>query len=210
MNRKDFVYSPEAYAEWYGERWMQRIRTANDLRREYITHATVKIPKISLTLPRKINLNDKQCLELGFGCGMGLWILSWMFPRARIYAIDFNPAAKKLIPEIESVLHNPLVSLNIGDCRKIHTPSETFDFVSSFDFYEHLPEKIYWQVVREVYRVLKPGGWHSVYVGQSRGTGTHVRVVPQKQTKHELASVGFEVVSNFVFKKPGRGRENGN
>ena len=50
------------------------------------------------------------------------------------------------------------VEYKIGDVQNLQFEDETFDFVISNDFFEHINHQEKINVIKEVYRVLKPGG----------------------------------------------------
>ena len=75
-----------------------------------------------------------------------------------------------------------------------------YDWINCCDFFEHVPEAAYWLILKEVKRVLKPGGLMGVYVGQPKLV-QHIRIVPPEQTRKEMESVGYKALSNFLYTK---------
>ena len=140
-------------------------------------------------------------LELGFGFGTSLWWLASRFAGITIDALDVSPLFGKLIPYLRGLMGDRLGDIWIGDARAIGKPDSTYDWINSSSVFEHLPEESYWSVLRECYRLLKPGGVLGVFVDQVPG-GEHGRVVLPDQTQRELESIGFKAIHERLFFKP--------
>jgi len=140
-------------------------------------------------------------LELGFGFGTSLWWLGSRFSNIVVDAVEVSPLFAKLIPFLKELLGNRLDDAWIGDAQGIPKPDGYYDFINASSLFEHLPETVYWNVVRECFRLLMPGGGLGVWVDQDRDE-QHVRVVAADQTRRELESVGFKALSDYLFCKP--------
>ena len=96
-----------------------------------------------------------RALELGCGRGVGTELILDVFRAERVDAFDLDPrmvalARKRLVPR-GSKAH-----LWVGDATAIPVVSGTYDAVFDFGIIHHIPQ---WrQALREVTRVLKPGG----------------------------------------------------
>jgi ubiquinone/menaquinone biosynthesis C-methylase UbiE len=101
-------------------------------------------------------LEGLQVLEIGCGRGVGTQILLERFGAARVHAIDLDAdmvrrARRRLAPYGDG-----RVRLDVADATQIPAPDASFDAVADFGIIHHIPD--WQQAVREVRRVLKPGG----------------------------------------------------
>jgi ubiquinone/menaquinone biosynthesis C-methylase UbiE len=100
-------------------------------------------------------LNGGVALEIGCGRGVGVAIILERFGADHVDAFDLDPdmvarARQRLAP------HAGQVRLWSGDATNIAAPDGAYDAVFDFGIIHHVPE---WRrAVREVTRVLKPGG----------------------------------------------------
>lgn len=96
--------------------------------------------------------DGKVCLDTG--CGIGT-LTNYMGTNAKsMIGIDYNVDA---IENARRAFTN-YASYQLMDCRKLEFADATFDVVLSFEFLEHLNEEDQHKYLREVIRVLKPGG----------------------------------------------------
>lgn len=103
------------------------------------------------------DLRDKRLLKLD------LWneinntqILCWAAKKgAQVYGLDISEHIVKQAKERFKEM-NLKGKLIVSDVRDIKFPNNYFDYVYSMGTIEHIPE--YSQAIKEVYRVLKPGG----------------------------------------------------
>jgi len=138
-------------------------------------------------------------LELGFGMGTSIYWLLNHFENITLDGIDFCSHMEKLIPYIKQLDEKRVKKLQIIDAA-LYT-SGAYDFINSCSFFEHLPSPVYWKVIKNCYKLLKPGGWLGVYLDQTPGP-QHIRVVPPEVTREELESIGFRSITNYLFCKP--------
>lgn len=94
-------------------------------------------------------------LEVGCGCGVGIELIFDIFGAESVDAFDLDPhmielAARRLRARGDSV------RLWTADTTAIPAASNRYDAVFDFGVIHHVPN---WpDAIREVYRVLKPGG----------------------------------------------------
>lgn len=97
----------------------------------------------------------ERALEVGCGCGVGAEIVLDRFGAARIDAFDLDPEMVALASRRLST-RGDRVRLWVGDAASIATEDETYDAVFDFGIIHHIPA---WRdALREIYRVLEPGG----------------------------------------------------
>ena len=100
-------------------------------------------------------LDGKRALEIGCGQGFGMEIILGQFGAAEVSGIDLDPqmvaGAQKRI-----LRHAGRAEASVGDVAAIPAPDQSFDAVFDFGVIHHVPA---WEeAIREVRRVLKPGG----------------------------------------------------
>jgi len=78
--------------------------------------------------------------------------------------------------------------------------NDYYDFINSCSVWEHLPNEVYWNVLKECYRVLKPNGLMGVYVDQGSNE-QHIRSAPPYKTRQEMEKVGFIAKSDYLYTK---------
>jgi ubiquinone/menaquinone biosynthesis C-methylase UbiE len=100
-------------------------------------------------------LDGKRALEIGCGQGFGMEIILGRFGADKVSGIDLDPQmvarAQKRIS-----LHAGRAEVSVGDVTAIQAADQSFDAVFDFGVIHHVPA---WEdAIREVWRVLKPGG----------------------------------------------------
>lgn len=143
---------------------------------------------------------DGRGLELAFGLFTSCYWLLNKYDNITLDGIDFNDNLSKLIPFIKEEYKNKIDDFWIGDMQRINKPNNHYDFINSCSVWEHLPDKVYWNTLKECYRILKPGGFIGVYVDQTKNE-QHIRVVPPSTTKTEMESIGFKAYNNYLYYK---------
>ena len=110
------------------------------------------------------DLNGASVLEIGCGRGdFSLW-LAQKYPLAVITGIDFSDAA---VAVALAKLSRQNVNLRflVDDAENLSFPTATFDHVISCECLEHVPHPE--KMVREMARVLKPGGHDIGFAGET-------------------------------------------
>jgi ubiquinone/menaquinone biosynthesis C-methylase UbiE len=99
---------------------------------------------------------------LEIGVGMGADHLEWAKSSPRsLTGIDLTPRAIDFTAERLS-LHGLRSSLEVGDAENLPFPDDSFDIVYSWGVLHHSPNTL--RAIREVHRVLRPGGVAKVMV----------------------------------------------
>jgi len=113
-------------------------------------------------LPRKEVLKEVAIKPgfavLDYGCGPGGYVApasELVGESGRIYALDINPLAIKMVQNLISKKHLTNVETILSDC-KTGLPNGSIDVVLLYDTFHALSEPA--KVLAELHRVLKPGG----------------------------------------------------
>lgn len=97
------------------------------------------------------NLKDKVVLDAG--CGDGWYSAQMIDAGAKVYGTDYSGKAisfaKIIVPDAE---------FTDGSLLDLPYEDDFFDVIFSFQVLEHIPPSDLPQAIKEVYRVLKPGG----------------------------------------------------
>ncbi len=104
---------------------------------------------------RRLRELGGRALEIGCGRGVGVEIILEQFGADTVDAFDLDP---DMVRRAQARLERfgDRVSLWIGDATDIRADNATYDAVFDFGIIHHIPN---WRAaLREVHRVLKPGG----------------------------------------------------
>lgn len=96
-----------------------------------------------------------RALEIGCGRGVGVELILSDFGAERVDAFDLDPDMVRRASE-RLARYGDRVRVWVGDAARIDAPDATYDSVFDFGIVHHVPP---WRdAVREVHRVLRPGG----------------------------------------------------
>jgi ubiquinone/menaquinone biosynthesis C-methylase UbiE len=115
--------------------------------------AKYKIDDVAATLERA-GIVPRRILDFGAGVGNSLGHMRSAFPDAEIVLLD--PSAQSL--EIAAKRFPGQARAMLFDGMTIPFPGETFDFVFAACVFHHIPETLHEHLLREIDRVLAPGG----------------------------------------------------
>jgi ubiquinone/menaquinone biosynthesis C-methylase UbiE len=109
---------------------------------------------VAATMP---DLNVKRVLDLG--CTVGHNTLPWKetYPNAEVFGIDVAaPCLRFAHARARSI--GTAVNFQQMNAGQLRFPDQSFDIVFSSMFLHEIPKKEIPQILREAYRVLRPGG----------------------------------------------------
>lgn len=114
--------------------------------------AEYKAKKLYTWLPE---YHDKECSILDFGCGDGMMtsFVKKFFPVANVTGVD--PSAKS-IEQARELYNN--ISFQETDGITLQLPDSSFDVIFAAGAFHHIDFADHEQHMKELYRVLKPGG----------------------------------------------------
>jgi len=156
---------------------------------------------IESILPRNQNPRPR-ILDVGCGTGANLEMLA-EFGDAE--GVDVSTDALSFCRQ------RGLNSVKLGEAEKLPYPDQSFDLVTALDVVEHLDDDL--AGLREMHRVLKPGGHVMMFVpafmflwGVQDDVSHHRRRYTMKQLKDRVAAAGFEIeratFANITFFMP--------
>lgn len=92
---------------------------------------------------------------LDVGCNVGEWLADCArrFPSARLAGVDLSEAALGMARE-----RLPRLELCVAGAEQLPFPDQSFQYVTCMEVLEHLPAVHRAMTLREIRRVLRPGG----------------------------------------------------
>ncbi|MBC6418275.1 MAG: class I SAM-dependent methyltransferase [Prochloron sp. SP5CPC1] len=112
-------------------------------------------------LQKQIAIEPKTILDLGCGVGMSTLTLQQIYPEAKITGVDLSPyflaVAQHLAKE-----KNASINLLHSAAEATILPDNSFDFVSASLVFHELPQAPAVQILREVRRLLRLGGYFAL------------------------------------------------
>ena len=157
----------------------------------------------------RLDLRDRQTL-LDLGCGGGRHAFEAMRRGAVVVALDADAAELKDASAVAGGMvdagelpHGPAGGMVNGDALTLPFPDESFDRVIAAEVLEHIPDDE--RAVRELVRVLRPGGRMAVTVPTRwpericwaldhryhDTPGGHVRIYRQSELETKLQRAGL-------------------
>lgn len=152
----------------------------------------------------------RRVLELGCGAGWMTRLLTERFAPAAIVATEVDRAA---LAKNQSAVPVPDVTFRFGGAEAIADPDESYDAVFMFKSLHHVPRALMAPAMREIHRVLRPGGlaWFSepVYWGELNDL---MRLIHDEREVREAAFAAlagavdaglFTLEAEVFFQSPG-------
>ena len=127
-----------------------------------------------------IDLSGSGNKVLDIGSGNGKLAISMAQKGNTVIGLDVSKiAVEKASESLKKKSQTLLVEFRLGDARKLPFEDNTFHFITSQDLIEHISEEDFNVHLKEVYRVLKPGGrylfWTPSALKGGSSHGLHIK-----------------------------------
>jgi SAM-dependent methyltransferase len=130
---------------------------------------------------------NSQVLDVG--CGTGRWLRRYLRENVRPVGLD---ATQDMIRRAAD--KGSLCPLLVSRAQSLPFPEGTFDLVSAVTVIQHIPPADQREAIREMARVLRPGG-HLLLLDLIRGEGPHIFPKRPRGWIEEAGSTGLSLVS---------------
>lgn len=150
MNKTD-IPEFDSYAKRYTDMHRASIRSSGE-EPSYFSRYKAQYMASQVGGDRAVSLMD----VLDFGCGVGNSIphLREAFPQARLYGVDQSGESIR----IAGIAHSSEASFQANDDDRLPYDSNSFDLVHVACVFHHIHPRQRPLWMREIHRVLKPGG----------------------------------------------------
>jgi ubiquinone/menaquinone biosynthesis C-methylase UbiE len=112
-------------------------------------------------IKEKIAIQPQDILDLGCSVGMSTFALQELYPSARITGLDLSPYFLA-VANYNSRQRQSKINWRHARAESTGLPDASFDLVSTFLVFHELPQEVAQQILREVRRLLRPGGYFSL------------------------------------------------
>lgn len=138
------------------------------------------------------HVSGQRVIDAGCGARDGPLLLA-RGAEGVVVGVDVDPRAVKLAAARYA---SPRVTYAAMDGRAMALGPASFDAVVSFEVIEHLPEADHEPYLREMRRLLKPGG---LYLGSTPNAAFTTDLDPNESHEHEYAFAEYEGLLRRVF-----------
>ncbi len=128
---------------------------------------------------------------LDVGCGTGRWVRRYREIGLHPTGMDSTPAMLRLARQ-----HQTASPLAAGEAFRLPFAGGAFDSVSDITVVQHIPAPVQTEALKEMLRVLKPGG-SLILFELIRGTGAHIFPRDPQDWIQQVASLGAKLVGWF-------------
>jgi ubiquinone/menaquinone biosynthesis C-methylase UbiE len=112
-------------------------------------------------IKEKIAIQPQDILDLGCSVGMSTFALQELYPSARITGLDLSPYFLA-VANYNSRQRQSKINWIHARAESTGLPDASFDLVSTFLVFHELPQEVAQQILREVRRLLRPGGYFTL------------------------------------------------
>ncbi|GAH73088.1 unnamed protein product [marine sediment metagenome] len=200
--RNKIIYSQK----WYDEEYNEKIYNADKLDYQklmkFLENSGYK--KRLYDVLDKVNIKpNSKWLEVACHHGKTVFWTAERYPNLNInfFMFDFSTTSIEWIKR-----NNPIPEKTVvwrGDIQEIAIKGnlfeDFFDIITCIDVTEHLPVKIYKKGIKEMYRVLKPGGQLIIMQGIS-DIIEHINIRPEKEYVNDFKIAGFKLIKNLPYR----------
>lgn len=155
--------------------------------------------KIDITCPetdvyhRLLSLDGKHILELGCGNAVITRDIATAGPGRRITALEVDAIAHEKNLQITDL---PNVSFGLAGAQDIPLDDESVDLVFMFKSLHHVPVDMMERSIREIHRVLKPGGL--AYISEPVYAGEFNEILRLFHDERAVREAAFESLKRAV------------
>ncbi len=154
---------------------------------EYRNATEIKI------MQENLPFDDANVLELG--CGTAYW--------TRTIAEHF-PLKSMIATEVDKVQHQknlrindlPKVEFRMGGAESINLPDASMDIVIMLKSLHHVPMQSMQQALREIHRILRPGGL--AYISEPVYAGDFNQILRMFNDEKKVREAAFDALKNAV------------
>ena len=126
-----------------------------------------------------INIESGRLLDLACGQGFGLNIIDQKNKNLDLEGIDLDENIISIAQE-----KYPHLKFSVQDALKLKFEDNYFDFIVGFEIIEHVnPDTL----LKEIYRVLKPGG--KLILSTPQNSLGHIPIVYEHEHEYSLAEI---------------------
>jgi SAM-dependent methyltransferase len=139
---------------------------------------------------------------LDIGCGGGRNLHYFLKNNYKVFGIDQSPDAINMVRALSAALAstNPTENFSVGSAEDLPFQNETFDLVISSAVLHFAKDKAHFDaMIKEAFRVLKPGGYFFARLASDIGIETLVKSVGNDQYQLPDGSVRFLVNHEMLF-----------
>lgn len=144
---------------------------------------------------RLLSLDGKHILELGCGSAAITRDIATSGPDRKVTALEVDEVAHEINLQITDL---PNVSFGLHGAEDIPLEDETVDVVFIFKSLHHVPLDLMDQSMREIRRVLRPGGL--VYISEPVFAGDFNEILRLFHDEQKVRQAAFNTIKNAVDK----------
>jgi SAM-dependent methyltransferase len=137
---------------------------------------------------RAAPLHAKRLLDLG--CGTGRWLNYLRDRGADVVGVDWS---FRCVQRIHHLLRLRALQMSVD---QLGFSDRSFDAANSVAVLQHLPPPAQVKALREVHRVLRPGGWFCLLEACSMDSAPHMFPHPPEEWRAMAQEAGFEVIAS--------------
>jgi ubiquinone/menaquinone biosynthesis C-methylase UbiE len=164
----------------------------------YSGPANQQVCKDSAVYPQLLPLAGASILELGCGRAELTRTIAREYPDARVTALEVDTIQHALNVRDNDL---PNVSFAEGGAQDIPVPTSSVDVVLMFKSLHHVPTELLGQALREIHRVLVPGGL--AYISEPVFAGAYNEIMrvfhDEEQVRHAAFDALREAVDSGLF-----------
>jgi SAM-dependent methyltransferase len=109
----------------------------------------------------QITIQPQDILDLACGVGLSTFALQQIYPQANFTGVDLSPYFLA-VARYNSRQRNTQINWKHATAESTGLPDASFDLVSTFLLFHELPQMATRQILCEVRRLLRPGGYLSI------------------------------------------------